>query len=354
MNDQKIAVVLFNLGGPDRLESVRPFLVNLFSDANIIRAPGPVRWLLARFIAWRRTTTAQQIYAKIGGGSPIVRETENQAAALQQKLANEGLAVKCHAAMRYWHPRAKQIVQDIKQSGVDQMVLLPLYPQYSTTTTRSSMQEWQTEAQLAGLSVTTHRICCYPEQPHFIAAHTARIIASAGQYFGPMAMKKARLLFSAHGLPQRIVDAGDPYPQQVARTAGAIAAKLGLAPPACAKPERLRSGEGREEWEICYQSRVGPLKWLGPSTEERLRAAGRAGAAVVLVPIAFVSEHSETLVELDMEYKHLAEAAGVIDYVRIPALGVQPEFIEGLAQLVKNALGVEQLCAGDPEKCVVG
>jgi protoporphyrin/coproporphyrin ferrochelatase len=339
MNNQKIAVVLFNLGGPDRLESVRPFLVNLFSDANIIRAPGPVRWLLARFIAWRRTATAQQIYAKIGGGSPIVQETENQAAALQQHLRDEGLEARCYAAMRYWHPRAKEILEKVAEFGPNRIVLLPLYAQYSTTTTRSSLQEWQSEAQTAGLSVNTHRICCFPEQPDFIAAHTARIIASAGQYFGPQAVKKARLLFSAHGLPQRIVDAGDPYPQQVMRTAGAIAAKLGLAP---------------EDWEICYQSRVGPLKWLGPSTEERLCTAGHAGAAVVLVPIAFVSEHSETLVELDMEYKHLAEAAGVIDYVRIPALGVQPEFIEGLARLVRDALGVEQLCASDPEKCAVG
>ena len=339
MNNQKIAVVLFNLGGPDRLEAVRPFLINLFSDANIIRAPAPVRWMLARFIAWRRTATAQQIYAKIGGGSPILRETDNQVAALQQNLRDKGLEVKCYAAMRYWHPRVKEIVEKIVEFGPDQIVLLPLYPQYSTTTTRSSMQEWQIEAQSAGLTANTHRICCFSEQPDFIAAHVARIVASAGQYFGPRAGKKARLLFSAHGLPQRIVDAGDPYPRQVARTAGAIAAKLGLAP---------------EDWEICYQSRVGPLKWLGPSTEERLSAAGSAGAAVVLVPISFVSEHSETLVELDMEYKHLAETAGVKDYVRIPALSVQPEFIEGLAQLIKDALQVEQLCAGGTEKCMVG
>ena len=337
MRGQRIAVVLFNLGGPDRPEAVRPFLINLFSDANIIRAPGLIRWLLARFIAWRRTAVAQEIYARIGGGSPIVAETERQAVALQKLLQNEGFDnLKCFSAMRYWHPRVKEVIEQILSFNPDQVVLLPLYPQFSTTTTRSSCQEWSTEAKAVGMAVGLHQICCYPEQADFIAAHARLIMTGAPQYFGVEAGKKARLLFSAHGLPQRIVDAGDPYPLQVARSAEAIAARLGLA---------------REDWEICYQSRVGPLQWLGPSTEERLRAAGRAGAAVVLVPIAFVSEHSETLVELDMEYRHLAEMAGVPDYVRIPALGVQPDFIRGLASLVKEALPVSQLCAGRPLRC---
>lgn len=324
MNSARIAVILFNLGGPDRPEAVQPFLVNLFSDANIIQAPGPVRWMLARFIAWRRAPVAREIYARIGGGSPILPETQKQAAALQQKLQSEGYTnLRCFTVMRYWHPRAEQVVEQVKQFWPEQIVLLPLYPQYSTTTTRSSLQEWRHEAEAVSLIAASHEIESYPAQPDFIAAHAALIHDQAGKYFGPGATARARLLFSAHGLPQRIVDAGDPYPQQVAQTAAAIAAKLAIA---------------SDAWEICYQSRVGPLKWLGPSTEERLKAAGEAGSAVVLVPIAFVSEHSETLVELDMEYRHLAEQAGVPEYLRIAALGVQPDFIRGLAQLVGDAL----------------
>lgn len=324
MSKAKIAVILFNLGGPDGPEAVRPFLVNLFSDANIIRVPGLVRWLLARFIAWRRAPIAREIYAQIGGGSPILPETQKQAATLQHKLQSEGYDnLRCFTVMRYWHPRAEQVVRQVKQFAPEQIVLLPLYPQYSTTTTRSSLQEWRREAEAVSLIAPTDAIESYPAQGDFIAAHAGLIQSQASKYFGPGATAKARLLFSAHGLPQRIVDAGDPYPEQVAQTASAIAARLGIASNA---------------WEICYQSRVGPLKWLGPSTEERLKAAGEAGSAVVLVPIAFVSEHSETLVELDMEYRHLAEQAGVPEYLRITALGVQPDFINALARLVGDAL----------------
>lgn len=339
MKQRRIAVVLFNLGGPDQLASVRPFLVNLFSDPNIITAPGPVRWAIARLIAWRRTVVAQEIYRKIGGGSPIVAQTRKQADALQSVLKAQGYSnIQCFTVMRYWHPRAEDIVRDVKQYAPDDVVLLPLYPQFSTTTTRSSLQEWRSVAKSCGLVADSHEICCYPDQSDFIAAHVALIQTQAKTYFGLGATKKARLLFSAHGLPQKIVDAGDPYPQQIARTAAAIAQKLGIAPDA---------------WEISYQSRVGPLQWLGPSTEERLRAAGKTGTAIVLVPIAFVSEHSETLVELDMEYKHLAETAGTPDYVRIAALGVQPDFIRGLSILVGNALACQRLCAGNVAKCVL-
>lgn len=338
MTDQRIAVVLFNLGGPDQPAAVKPFLINLFSDANIITAPAPIRWLLARFIAWRRTAIAKEIYAKIGGGSPIVAETRKQAMALEAALKSQGFAdLRCFSVMRYWHPRAIQIVQEVKEFAPDHVVLLPLYPQFSTTTTRSSLQEWRSEARLNGLTANTHQICCYPEQPDFITAHAALIKTQAPEYFGPAANGKARLLFSAHGLPQKIVDAGDPYPRQVESTAMAIAAKLGLT---------------RQDWEICYQSRVGPLKWLGPSTEERLQAAGQAGAPVVLVPVSFVSEHSETLVELDMEYKHLADEAGVPAYIRIAALGEHPDFIRSLSQLVQNALSEPEQCSSVMAKCL--
>lgn len=338
-SDEKIAVILFNLGGPDQLSAVRPFLINLFSDPNIIAAPRLVRWLLARFIAWRRTAVAQKIYAELGGGSPILAETRNQVAALQSELQLRGMAkLQCFCVMRYWHPRARNVASEVEIFAPKKIVLLPLYPQFSTTTTRSSLQEWRRVARSKGLLADSREICCYPEQPEFVAAHVALIEEQAPQYFGPGRNKKARLLFSAHGLPQRIVDKGDPYPDQVEKTAKAIAAKLGL---------------GRDEWEICYQSRVGPLKWLGPSTEERLQIAGRDKMPVVLVPIAFVSEHSETLVELDMEYRHLADAAGVPSYIRIAALGVQPQFIQGLATLVQNALQHRILCGNGDAKCLM-
>jgi ferrochelatase len=338
-SDDKIAVILFNLGGPDTLAAVRPFLINLFSDPNIIAAPKFIRWFLARFIAWRRTKVAQEIYTKIGGGSPILAETQNQVEALQFQLKHRGLAnVRCFCVMRYWHPRAGNVVSEVRRFAPKHVVLLPLYPQFSTTTTRSSVQEWRAAARSQGFEADTHEICCYPEQADFIAAHAALIEKQAPEYFGPGRTKKARLLFSAHGLPQRIVDAGDPYPGQVEKTAIAIAAKLGL---------------GRDEWEICYQSRVGPLKWLGPSTEQRLQMAGRAKMPVVLVPIAFVSEHSETLVELDIEYRHLAEAAGVPSYIRIAALGVQPLFIQGLAELVQKALPHRLICGNGDAKCLM-
>lgn len=339
VNTQKIAVILFNLGGPDQPEAVKPFLINLFSDPNIISAPTPIRWLLARLIAWRRTSVAQEIYAQIGGGSPIMAETHKQAKALELSLKNQKFdSIRCFSVMRYWHPRACDVLAEVKQFAPDHLVLLPLYPQFSTTTTRSSLQEWHRLTKSQGFAANNHEICCYPEQPDFITAHARLIKTQAPEYFGSDAKKKARLLFSAHGLPQKIVDKGDPYPQHIARTARAVAAKLDITP---------------ADFEVCYQSRVGPLKWLGPSTEERLRAAGAAKMPLVLVPIAFVSEHSETLVELDMEYKHLAQTAGVPDYIRIAALGVQPDFIHGLSQLVQNALSHTILCASETTKCPV-
>jgi len=339
MKSSRIAVILFNLGGPDQPSAVRPFLVNLFSDPNILTVPWPLRWLLARLIAWRRSGTAKKIYARIGGGSPIVAETRKQAEALESSLKNLGYSdLRCFTVMRYWTPRAREIVRQVSEFAPDHVVLLPLYPQFSTTTTRSSFQEWHAVAKSADFTARVHNICCYPEQADFISAHASLIQKQAAEFIAPNVANKAKLLFSAHGLPQHIVDAGDPYPEQVARTATAIAAKLDLS---------------AADWEICYQSRVGPLKWLGPSAEERLRAAGAAKQGVVLVPIAFVSEHSETLVELDMEYRHLAEEAGVPYYVRIAALGTDQHFVRGLSQLVEDAMAVPLLCTGAGSNCPI-
>lgn len=340
MKRERIAVILFNLGGPENPEAVYPFLLNLFSDPDILRAPGLVRWLLARWIAARRAGEAKKIYAQIGGGSPILAETRRQEKALESELSRQGYEnLNCFTVMRYTPPRAEEVIAALEKFRPERIVLLPLYPQYSTTTSRSSLKEWGNICKKVRLSAETYVIGCYPGQANFIAAHVALIRSVAPEYYAENRQGKALLLFSAHGLPQRIADAGDPYPGQIHQTASAIAAAL-----------RLESGE----WEISYQSRVGPLKWLQPGTDARLRAAGAAARPVVLVPISFVSEHSETLVELDKELRHVAQMSGVPEYIRVPALGVQPDFIQGLVSLVRGALERtdSRILCGTPQAAV--
>jgi ferrochelatase len=317
----KIAIVLFNLGGPDRLEAVRPFLFNLFNDPAIIGVPNPIRWLLARWVSFRRAPIARAIYSHLGGSSPLLKQTIDQAQALEKKFRGDD-EFKTFIAMRYWHPMSDETAKAVKAFGADRIVLLPLYPQYSTTTTGSSLTEWQRAAQKAGVIAPTSAICCYPQEPGFIAAvvHATRnAIVEASSNGSP------RILFSAHGLPQKIVDMGDPYPEHIAITAGAVVEKLDM-------PDL--------DWVVCYQSRVGPLKWIGPSTDEEIARAATDGVPVVVVPIAFVSEHSETLVELDIEYRDLALSLGVPAYHRVATAYVTSDFIHGLKTLVDRALEV--------------
>ena len=318
----RVAVVLMNLGGPDSLDAVEPFLRNLFRDPAIIGAPRPVRRLLARLIAKRRGPEAREIYRTIGGRSPLLEETEAQAAALQAALGDLG-EVEVAIAMRYWHPMSSAAAQQVAAFAPDRIVLLPLYPQFSTTTVASSLAAWRSAAGVVGIAIPTQAVCCYPRADGLIAAHAALIeplLAAAAE------AGKPRLLFSAHGLPKRVVARGDPYQWQVEETARRIVARLGR--------------EGLD-WTVCYQSKVGPLAWLEPATVDELDRAGRDRVPVVLVPIAFVSEHSETLVELDVTYREHAERAGVPAYHRVPALGTHPAFIEALAGLVRRALDGE-------------
>ncbi|HEX4303637.1 MAG TPA: ferrochelatase [Rhizomicrobium sp.] len=316
----KVAIVLFNLGGPDSLEAVEPFLRNLFGDPAILSLPGILRWPLARVLARRRAPVAREIYAKLGGSSPIVAETRVQADALDKLLMVRGVEAKSFIAMRCWHPFSDGAAMAVKIWGADRIVLLPLYPQFSTTTTASSFKDWDRAARKAGLSVPVTRVCCYPNQSGFVAA-------AAAQTRKTLEDRKPgvdyRLLLSAHGLPKRTIAKGDPYQWQVERTAAAIVDALGM--------ERL-------DWSVCYQSRVGPLEWIGPATDAEIRRAGADGKGIVVAPIAFVSEHSETLVELDIEYAHLAKVAGVPDYLRVPTVGAHPAFIAGLADLVMQAV----------------
>lgn len=331
---KKIAVVFMNLGGPDSLDAVRPFLFNLFKDPAIIGAPGPVRWALARFISWRRAPIAREIYRELGGASPLLPNTEAQARKLETALADLG-EVRCFIAMRYWHPFSEEAARAVKAFGPDEIVLLPLYPQYSVSTTGSSVKAWQVAARKVGLNVPTRRVCCFPTEPGFAAAVAALIRPAVDE---AAAAGKPRVLFSAHGLPKRQVEQGDPYQRHVEASAEAVVDVLAL-------PDL--------DWRVCYQSRVGPLEWLQPYTEDEIKRAGDDGVPLVVVPIAFVSEHSETLVELDIEYKEEAEKLGVPAYVRVPTVGEHPSFIEGLARLVKEALsGTDVVCyEPDPADC---
>lgn len=319
----KTAVVLFNLGGPDSLDAVQPFLKNLFSDPAIIGAPAPVRWLLARLISRRRAPVAKKIYAEIGGRSPLLPNTEAQAEALQDALGGD---TKVFIAMRYWHPLVEETAREVQAWRPDRITLLPLYPQFSTTTTDSSLNAWDRAAVRIGLAVPTARLCCYPDDPGFVAA-SARLLGKTLDLAGG----PARVLFSAHGLPKRVVARGDPYPWQVERSAKAIVDALG-------RPL---------DWVVCYQSRVGPLEWIGPSTEAEIRRAAADKIMPVIVPLSFVSEHSETLVELDRDYRDLAETAGAPGFLRAPTVMTDPLFIGGLARLVRAApVGLSSGCGG--------
>ncbi len=321
-------MVLFNLGGPDRLDAVQPFLRNLFGDPAIIALPGPLRHAVATLAASRRAPEARRVYARLGGGSPLLANTEAQARALEAELADLG-ATRVFIAMRYWHPQSDETARAVAAYAPDEVVLLPLYPQFSTTTTGSSLAAWRRAARAAGLSVPLRAVCCYPTEPSLVAAIARLIVPALEAAGGP---GRARLLFSAHGLPKRVIAKGDPYRWQVEGTARAVAGAL---------------GEPGLDWVVCYQSRVGPLEWIGPSTAEEIGRAGAEGMAVVVVPIAFTSEHSETLVELDIEYRELAAAKSVPAYLRVPALGTEAGFIAGLADLVRRARAGTGLCSQD-------
>ena len=317
---KRLAVVLFNLGGPDSPEAIRPFLFNLFKDPAIITLPAGFRHALAWFIAKTRAPVAQKIYEHLGGSSPLLPGTQAQADALADALEPYADQVKVGIAMRYWHPFSAQTAAEIAAWKPDQIVLLPLYPQYSSTTSGSSIKDWLKSAKAAGLTAPVHSLCCYPRLPGWVTAQ-ADLLREKLAGLGEAA--PVRVLFSAHGLPKKFIEAGDPYQAQIEMGAKAIIAAL---------------GRDDLDWQICYQSRVGRLEWIGPSTEAEIERAGRDGKGVVVLPIAFVSEHSETLVELDIEYGHLAKEKKLPFYLRVPTVGTHPSFIRALAELIGHSL----------------
>ena len=310
----KKAVILFNLGGPDKLESVEPFLFNLFNDPEIISIPSIFRYPLAKFISKRRTPIAKNIYKEIGNKSPILELTQDQAKSLENKLLKKD-DYKCFVVMRCWHPRASDVIKKVRKYSPEEIILLPLYPQFSASTSGSSINEWNDLCKKENYQVKTKTICCYPTESNFIASHVS-LIKKTLQH---VENNNFKLIFSAHGLPESKIKKGDPYQWHVEETVKEIMSEL--------ITENL-------DYAISYQSRVGSMKWIGPSTDAEIIKYSKEKKGIVIVPVAFVSEHSETLVELDIEYKKLAEKNGCTFYKRVPALGIEENFIKGLAELV--------------------
>jgi len=314
---QKTAVILFNLGGPDEMTAVKPFLFNLFNDRAIIDLPQPLRFMLAKFISWRRAAKASAIYQEIGGKSPILEQTQAQARALEDRLRKKG-EFKVFVSMRYWHPMSSLVAKNVQSYEPDHIILLPLYPQFSTATTGSSFDDWERQCEKAGIKVPTNKVCCYPVQNSFIAAHAKQV---REYYWKAAEFGKPRVLFSAHGLPEKMIHNGDPYQYQIEKTTAAAIQIMAI--------DDL-------DYSICYQSKVGKLAWIGPSIDEEIARAAAENKPLVIVPISFVSEHSETLVELDIEYRHLAEKLKIPSYQRVPTLSTESFFIDALAEIVMS------------------
>ena len=320
----RIGVLLLNLGGPDKLKDVRPFLYNLFSDPEIIRLPSP--WLqapLAWLISTLRAKKSQENYKKIGGGSPLLRITEAQAQALREQLQQDGHPINVYIGMRYWHPFTEEAIAQIKQDNLEEIVILPLYPQFSISTSGSSFRLlerlWKTDPELQKIKYTV--VPSWYNCSGYLQAMANLIEQTIDQVSEP---SQAHVFFSAHGVPVSYVEeAGDPYQREIEDCAALIMNQLNRTNP----------------YTLAYQSRVGPVEWLQPYTDEAIEELADNGVKeLVVVPISFVSEHIETLEEIDMEYREIAENAGIETFARVPAPDTNPTFIKALADLVIQAL----------------
>ncbi|MDF5733981.1 MAG: ferrochelatase [Rhizonema sp. PD38] len=319
-----VGVLLLNLGGPDKLEDVGPFLYNLFSDPEIIRLPFP--WMqkpLAWLIASRRVQKSQENYKQIGGGSPLRRITEAQGQALKEQLRVLGQEVNIYVGMRYWHPYTEEAIALITQDKIERLVILPLYPQFSISTSGSSFRLlerlWQENPKLQQIDYTV--IPSWYKQSGYLHAMADLIAQEVNKSEDP---DRVHIFFSAHGVPKSYVDeAGDPYQQEIEECTNQIMQTL----------NRPNSHT------LAYQSRVGPVEWLQPYTEDAIKELGDKGVKdLAVVPISFVSEHIETLQEIDMEYREVAEESGIHHFRRVPALNTNPIFINALADMVLEAL----------------
>jgi ferrochelatase len=318
----RVGVVLFQLGGPESLEAIEPFLFNLFSDPDIIDFPFARigRKALAKLISVTRAQKVRHHYQVIGGGSPIRRFTEQQALALESRLQQDGLDTRCFVAMRYWHPFTKEAVAALKAAGCDSVLLLPLYPQYSSTTTGSSLNEWRRHFPANGSSARVHTIEDFYRNPLYQDALIEKVNAALARFEDP---DSAELVFSAHSVPVAVIEKGDPYQRQIEETVAMVMQRAGW----------------RNRHRLCYQSKVGASKWLQPSLRTTLRTLGAEGISnVCVVPVSFVSDHVETLGEIDHEGRELAAEAGIRHFEMSAGLNDSPIFISALAGLVTSAL----------------
>ena len=325
---EKIGVLLMNLGGPERIKDVGPFLYNLFSDPEIIRLPIPAfQKPLAWLISTLRSTKSQEAYLSIGGGSPLRRITEQQARELQSKLRESGLNATTYIAMRYWHPFTESAIADMKADGIEQIVVLPLYPHFSISTSGSSFRELKKLRDLDSdfKQIPMRCIRSWFSQSGYIKSMVELISEQISLCESP---QNAHVFFTAHGVPKSYVEeAGDPYKEQIEDCSLLIINEL----------EKYLGHSN--PYSLSYQSRVGPEEWLKPYTEDVLEDLGNSKVnELVVVPISFVGEHIETLQEIDIEYKEIAEKAGIKNFRRVKALNTHPTFIEGLNQLVISCL----------------
>ena len=333
---KKVAVVLFNLGGPTSLKGVKPFLFNLFKDPDIIRLPNPLRFFLAWLISTLRRKKAENIYAQLGGKSPLNDNTQKQVDALEAKLLDAGVHAKVFMCMRYAPPMTDDVLKAVAEYQPDEIVLLPLYPQFSTTTVKSSLLEWKKACLEKNFHVKTHSFCCFPGENGFIEAYRELLVEHLSHISKEIPIK---ILFSAHGIPEDIVKEGDPYPFHARISMDTVM-----------DHDLLK----KYEYDLCYQSKVGPKKWTGPSLTEAMEVARNEKKGVVIVPISFVSDHSETLVELDIQYKEYAKEMNLVRYSRIFTVSDHPIFIEGLCQMVLGRLAgmkCEKVCSSDKKMC---
>jgi ferrochelatase len=325
MKSKKRAVVLFQLGGPDSLEAVEPFLYNLFCDPDIIDIPGAFlfRKTLAKMISSRRAPKIRQLYKSIGGGSPILAQSELQARRLRESLARHGVAADVHVAMRYWHPTTKEVVERLERDNVDEVVLLPLYPHFSKATTGSSIHEWKKNVrELSANRFSTKLVESYCDHPLYIAALVENL-GRALRRVPPDERKSVHLIFSAHGTPMKLVKDGDPYSTQIRKTYELVMQKGNFALP----------------HHLCYQSKVGPQKWLEPTLKQTIEALAHDKVThVVVVPIAFVTDHLETLSEINLEAREEAEHLGIRYFDMMPALIANEKFVACLTDLVLQQL----------------
>lgn len=319
MNPSKRAILFLNLGGPETQADVKSFLYRLFEDPEIIRIPfAPLRKFVAWAISSSRWKESQMMYQKIGGGSPIRRLTDEQCAATQSSLEKKGYIAKIRTAFNCSVPLVEDVVKDLAASGCDRFLAFPLYPQYSLTTTKGALDRARKAVKRFAPNATLFEIEAWPTHPMFVQAH-ASMIREAMRGFSDPADERVHLVFSAHSIPEKLVTKlGDPYKDHMLSTVKAV----------------LEKAQWKGPWTLAWQSKLGPVKWLDPSTEETVIGLGRAGVKqVLIVPIAFVTDHIETLYELDQELAEEAQEAGVREFRRTPGLNTHPDFIEALADI---------------------